>query len=94
MFYAPFQSSYKHEIFIKFNLPILLVLVRQQENHKNTSIFRLLIIQICDVFLVLQILKWELFSSSLGMVKCKRIYQDKFHRHPLRDFILIYNEAF
>ena len=40
--FRPFSVIYNHEIFIKYNLPTLLVLVRQRENYKNTSIFRLL----------------------------------------------------
>ena len=41
MFSACFQSSSRHENFIRLSLPILLVLVRQREKSKSTLIFRL-----------------------------------------------------
>ena len=61
---------YNHEIFIKLNLPILLVLVKHQQKSAKYFDLRLLteicIIQIYAVLMVLQIFKCGNFFGSPG----------------------------
>ena len=71
MFLAHFPSCCNHEIFIKLNLPILLVLVGQREKSQkyfdlSTFNYNLNNSKPCSSFGVMNFQKWELFSGSPG----------------------------
>ena len=68
----PFPSFYNHESFIKLNLPILLVLVRQREKSQKyfdplTLNLNLNDSNLCSSHGVMNFQKWELFSGSSGI---------------------------
>ena len=67
MFWTPFPSFCNHEIFIKLNLPILLVLVGQREKSQKYFDLSTFKQNLNDSNLgVMNFQKWELFSGSPG----------------------------
>ena len=68
---GPFQSFRNHEIFIKLNLHILLVLVKQREksqkySHLSAFNWSLDNSNLCSIHGAMNFQKWELFSGSPG----------------------------
>ena len=66
-----FQSFCKHQIFLKFNLPIFLVLVRQREKSQkffdlSAFNYKLNHSDLCRTDGPMNFQKWELFSGSPG----------------------------